>query len=269
MKRGFAMLLGIAAVTLLPACVAGGGGYYGGGGGVDVTYGADFYEPWGYEYGGWGPRYWVGPPAAEIMDMDGLHGRTSARISSGCAVALHAFDSLAPFALQTLSSAQSLRARWPALLEHWRRAQRPPRPLRPRRLSVRYRERACPCTFGERLIERRSESDEALLERFQCAAFDYFLKHCNPANGSHRRYEPRRRTRKHRRGRLCAVVLSGGRGTRLDGARRGGVANACDAAVFLEQRAKRSAAMRPATEASTTTSSTCKAAAACGSRNCR
>ena len=27
------------------------------------------------------------------------------------------------------------------------------------------------------------ESDAALLERFQCAAFDYFLKHCNPANG--------------------------------------------------------------------------------------
>jgi hypothetical protein len=71
MKRGFAMLLGIAAVTLLPACVAGGGGYYGGGGGVDVTYGADFYEPWGYEYGGWGPRYWVGPPRGG----DHGHGR--------------------------------------------------------------------------------------------------------------------------------------------------------------------------------------------------
>jgi hypothetical protein len=28
-----------------------------------------------------------------------------------------------------------------------------------------------------------TESDEALLERFQCAAFDYFLKHCNPSNG--------------------------------------------------------------------------------------
>jgi len=28
-----------------------------------------------------------------------------------------------------------------------------------------------------------TESDEALLERFQCAAFDYFLKYCNAANG--------------------------------------------------------------------------------------
>ena len=27
------------------------------------------------------------------------------------------------------------------------------------------------------------ESDEALLERFQCAAFNYFLEHCNAANG--------------------------------------------------------------------------------------
>ena len=48
------------ALLLLAACVAGGAAYYGGG--VDVSYGADFYEPWGYEYGGWGPGYWVGPP---------------------------------------------------------------------------------------------------------------------------------------------------------------------------------------------------------------
>lgn len=49
-----------AALALLGACVAGGGGYYGGG--VDVSYSADYYEPWGYDYGGWGPGYWVGPP---------------------------------------------------------------------------------------------------------------------------------------------------------------------------------------------------------------
>jgi hypothetical protein len=46
-----------AVMVLLQGCVAGGGG-----GGVDVAYGADFYEPYGYVYGGWGPRYWVGPP---------------------------------------------------------------------------------------------------------------------------------------------------------------------------------------------------------------
>ena len=28
-----------------------------------------------------------------------------------------------------------------------------------------------------------AESDEALIERFQRAAFDYFLTECNPANG--------------------------------------------------------------------------------------
>jgi hypothetical protein len=55
--RGWLLgVLGGALVLLLPGCVAGGGG------GVDVSYGADFYEPLGYEYGGWGPGYWVGPP---------------------------------------------------------------------------------------------------------------------------------------------------------------------------------------------------------------
>jgi hypothetical protein len=61
MKRWLRCAFGIAVLTLLQACVAGGGGYYEGGG-AEVSYGADFYEPYGYEYGGWGPRYWVGPP---------------------------------------------------------------------------------------------------------------------------------------------------------------------------------------------------------------
>jgi hypothetical protein len=42
------------------------GGYEGGGtyydGGADVGYGVDFYEPYGYAYGGWGRGYHVGPP---------------------------------------------------------------------------------------------------------------------------------------------------------------------------------------------------------------
>jgi hypothetical protein len=61
MKRWRAGTLGLAVATLLQACVAGGGGYYEGGG-AEVNYSADFYEPYGYEYGGWGPGYWVGPP---------------------------------------------------------------------------------------------------------------------------------------------------------------------------------------------------------------
>lgn len=60
MKRWLTCAFGIAVLTLLQACVAGAGGYYEGGG-AEVAYGADFYEPYGYEYGGWGPRYWVGP----------------------------------------------------------------------------------------------------------------------------------------------------------------------------------------------------------------
>jgi len=60
MKRLCKYALGIAVVTLLQACVADGAYYEGGG--AEVTYGADFYEPSGYEYGGWGPGYRVGPP---------------------------------------------------------------------------------------------------------------------------------------------------------------------------------------------------------------
>jgi hypothetical protein len=51
--------LGIGVLILLGGCVADGGGYDGA---VGVSYQADFYEPYGYEYGGWGGRYHVGPP---------------------------------------------------------------------------------------------------------------------------------------------------------------------------------------------------------------
>jgi hypothetical protein len=48
-----ALLFAVAA-----GCVAG-GGYDGG---VDVGYGVGFYDAGGYDYGGWGPGYGVGPP---------------------------------------------------------------------------------------------------------------------------------------------------------------------------------------------------------------
>jgi hypothetical protein len=51
--------IAIGLLTLLNGCVVGGAGYEGG---VGVAYGGDFYEPYGYEYGGWGSRYRVGPP---------------------------------------------------------------------------------------------------------------------------------------------------------------------------------------------------------------
>ena len=50
--------------AVLAGCVADGG--YGGGteydGGATVGYGVDYYEPYGYEYGGCCARYRVGPP---------------------------------------------------------------------------------------------------------------------------------------------------------------------------------------------------------------
>jgi hypothetical protein len=61
--------LGLLLLTALHGCVVGGGGYYQGGD-AEVTYGADFYEPFGYEYGGWGPGYFVGPP----RDAEHHHG---------------------------------------------------------------------------------------------------------------------------------------------------------------------------------------------------
>jgi hypothetical protein len=51
---GLALLL----VVGIDGCVATGGGYDGN---VDVGVSAGFYEPYGYNYGGWGPGYYVGP----------------------------------------------------------------------------------------------------------------------------------------------------------------------------------------------------------------
>jgi len=69
-KRAFTAALGAAIFTLLQGCVVGGGGYYEGGA-VGVSYDADYYEPYGYEYGGWGGRYRVGPPRGGEHRPDG------------------------------------------------------------------------------------------------------------------------------------------------------------------------------------------------------
>jgi hypothetical protein len=57
----------------LGGCVAAGydgsSGYYDGG--VEVGYGVDFYEPYGYDYGGWRRGYRGGPPLRGRDD----HGR--------------------------------------------------------------------------------------------------------------------------------------------------------------------------------------------------
>jgi hypothetical protein len=53
------VLAALATSLALGGCVAG-AGYDDGA--VGVSYSADFYEPFGYDYGGWGPGYRVGPP---------------------------------------------------------------------------------------------------------------------------------------------------------------------------------------------------------------
>lgn len=54
------LIIGLAAgvLTVLSGCVASSGGYVG----TADVYGADYYEPYGYNYGGLGPGYHVAPP---------------------------------------------------------------------------------------------------------------------------------------------------------------------------------------------------------------
>jgi hypothetical protein len=54
------------ALISLAACVA--GPYEGG---VSVGYVGGFYAPGGYEYGGWGPGYRVGPPRGGARGVGG------------------------------------------------------------------------------------------------------------------------------------------------------------------------------------------------------
>ena len=62
--------VGVLVRTSLAGCVV--GGY---GGGVGVGYVGGVYEPGGYEYGGWGPGYRVGPPrGGEYEHGGGDHG---------------------------------------------------------------------------------------------------------------------------------------------------------------------------------------------------
>jgi hypothetical protein len=56
-NRWMAAALGAFVMTGLGACVAEGGG----GAAVVVGYDGGYYEPYGYDYGGWGHGYRVGP----------------------------------------------------------------------------------------------------------------------------------------------------------------------------------------------------------------
>jgi len=61
----------VSAALLLGACAVGPVGYDGD---VGVGYYGGFYEPYGYDYGGWGPGYHVGPPRGGERRGDGGHG---------------------------------------------------------------------------------------------------------------------------------------------------------------------------------------------------
>ena len=75
--------LGIFAAVMLTGCVA--AGYDDGDVGVGVGYVGGFYEPWGYDYGGWGGGYRVGPPHYRGGAGPGGHGggRGAPSIPSG------------------------------------------------------------------------------------------------------------------------------------------------------------------------------------------
>ncbi|HEY6483018.1 MAG TPA: hypothetical protein VIY54_05770 [Steroidobacteraceae bacterium] len=62
----------LASAAAVGACVSGPG--YVGPADADVGYGVDYYEPYGYEYGGWGPGYWIGPPGRYHDHDRGDHG---------------------------------------------------------------------------------------------------------------------------------------------------------------------------------------------------
>jgi hypothetical protein len=60
-------LIGLSAAAMLSGCAVPDGGYaYGGG------FGANYYEPYGFGYGGWGPGYGVGPFRGSDHDFN--HG---------------------------------------------------------------------------------------------------------------------------------------------------------------------------------------------------
>lgn len=78
-KIGAAVLVAAAGAALV-ACAVEGVGY--GGPDVGVSYYGDFYEPFGYEYGGWGGGYRVGPPRGHGDDRGGGGGRGGGRAPS-------------------------------------------------------------------------------------------------------------------------------------------------------------------------------------------
>jgi hypothetical protein len=63
-ERWMVSALGLLLFAGLCACIATGPGYDGG---VGVAYVGGYSEPYGYDYGGWGPGYHVGPSRGVVV----------------------------------------------------------------------------------------------------------------------------------------------------------------------------------------------------------
>jgi hypothetical protein len=81
-SRWKALILAGGASAIVAACAVGvgGPGYYDGYDGVGYVGG--YYEPGGYDYGGWGGRYRVGPPRGGF-DRDRGHGSPGGHAGGG------------------------------------------------------------------------------------------------------------------------------------------------------------------------------------------
>jgi hypothetical protein len=69
-RRLASMLLIVPLLGLPLGCAVG----YGYGDGATVGLGLDYYEPLGFDYGGWGPGYRVGPPRGGFRSGVGAPG---------------------------------------------------------------------------------------------------------------------------------------------------------------------------------------------------
>lgn len=71
--RSAALIAMLTVVIVMAGCVVDGGGAYGPG--VSIGLGLDYYEPFGFDYGGWGGGYNVGPPRGGGPRRADAHGR--------------------------------------------------------------------------------------------------------------------------------------------------------------------------------------------------
>lgn len=72
-RRLSVIALGVLLLAGLCACVATGPGYDGG---VGVAYVGGYYEPYGHDYGGWAPGYYVAPPRGGERRQEGSSPHT-------------------------------------------------------------------------------------------------------------------------------------------------------------------------------------------------